>query len=167
MNSDHERDGLFTPAARSGGSSQSDDRRPAADTLHGASDILVMLADMIWELSPDTTGKGICGAIEAMRFAVRYEADRLQSGASADAQTAEQWTCEMFDRPVENVRTNLILMLLAADANAHGKANASPAPLALRAGMSEANTLTALRWLERSKLIALEDEPAFTVILSA
>lgn len=138
-----------------------------ADTLHGASDILVMLADMIWELSPDTTGKGICGVIEATRFAVRYEADRLQSGASADAQATEQWARKMVDRPVENVRSKLMLMLLAADADANGRANASPALLARRAGMSEANALTALRWLEKNKFIALEDEPAFTAIIYA
>ena len=42
-----------------------------ADTLHGAADILVMLADMVWELSPDTTGKGMWGVIESVRFAIR------------------------------------------------------------------------------------------------
>lgn len=138
-----------------------------ADTLHGAADTLVMLADMIWELSPDTTGRGMCNVIEAVRFAVRYEADHSQYDDDADTQAAEQWARKMIDRPVENVRAKLILMLLAADADASGKANASPSLLARRAGMSEANALTALRWLEKNKIIGLEDEPAFTAIISA
>jgi len=138
-----------------------------ADTLHGVADILTMLSDTIWELRPDTTGKGICAVIEVTRFAVRYEADRAHPDTGNHVQAADNWARSILDRPVENVRAKLILMLLAADADAERKANAAPALLARRAGMSEANALTALRWLERNKFIALEDEPAFTAILHA
>lgn len=137
------------------------------DTLHGIANILVFLADALSEGPHDTGRSGTVAVLEAAQFALRYEANRSRSDHGIAAQTTEHWSRMMLARPVENVRAKLILMLLAADADADGNANASPALLARRAGMGEAHALTALRWLEKNKFIALRDEPAFTAILHA
>lgn len=138
-----------------------------ADTLHTAADMLLFIDEALERRNAHNAEMGLHNILSAVRFAIRYEAAHGSLGQRGSDQATEDWPGIMLNRPVENVRAKLILMLLAADADADGKANASPALLARRAGMSEANALTALRWLERNKFIVLEDEPAFTAILHA